>query len=188
MSTPVQLCSNALLSIGSEPISSFEDNTDRALAARNLYPQVRDAILRAHPWNCAIRRVQLSPDADAPAFDWAYQFTAPGDWLRTLSIGRRGDEPDYQAEGRKILTDASTVYLRYVYRNEVVGSWDTLLIRAVEVAMAAALAPVIPRDLAKAKAKNDELVQMLRQARAVDGMDETPETLGDSPLIAVRYS
>ncbi|MFT3806104.1 hypothetical protein [Arenimonas sp.] len=188
MSTPVQLCSNALLSIGSKPINSFEDLTDAAQAARSLYPTVRDAILRAHPWNCAIKRVVLSPDAIAPAFDYAYQYTVPGDWLRTMSVGRVGDEPEYKAEGRKILTDASALYLRYIFRNTVTGSWDALLIQCVEVAMAAALAPAIPRDLNKAKAKQFELEQLLKQARAVDGMDETPETVGDSPLLAIRYS
>ncbi|KAK6697243.1 hypothetical protein SNK04_014161 [Fusarium graminearum] len=57
----VTICSNALLSLGAQPISSFDEaggaaQLDRAIAG--LHPQVRKAVLRSHPWNCAIRRVQ----------------------------------------------------------------------------------------------------------------------------------
>lgn len=92
MSSAVQICSNALLMLGQKPINSLaEDPTqatsERELAAANLYPQVRNAVLRAHPWNCATRRVKLTPDSATPAFSWSYQFLKPGDWLRTLQVG-----------------------------------------------------------------------------------------------------
>ena len=79
MSTAVQVCSNALLTLGQAPINSFEDLSDRQLAAANLYPQIRDGVLRSHPWNCAVKRVVLSPDSQPPAFEWLYAYSLPGD-------------------------------------------------------------------------------------------------------------
>ncbi|MEK9796979.1 MAG: hypothetical protein VW713_09580, partial [Alphaproteobacteria bacterium] len=88
----VSICSNALLLLGDAPISSFDEDNDRTRLVANLYSAKRDRVLRAHPWNCATKREVLSPDATAPAFDWANRFLLPGDWLRTLSVGLAGEE------------------------------------------------------------------------------------------------
>src|SRR5689334_28039 len=127
MATAVSICSNACLMLGADSINDFNEETNRAKIASNLYPQVRDAVLRSHPWNCAVARVALAPDTTAPAFDYASQFSIPDDWLRTLQVGLYGQEDDHRHEGRKILADVSVLYLRYIFRNDVEGSWDTML-------------------------------------------------------------
>jgi len=104
--TPVSICSNALLMLGDTPISSFDGSTKVASLADALYDSTRDSILRVHPWNCAVKRVTLNPDAEAPAFDFARQFTLPGDFLRTLQVGDRAARPDFRHEGRRILCSA----------------------------------------------------------------------------------
>lgn len=187
MSTAVQVCSNALLSLGSNSINSFEDLSDRQRAAANLYPQVRDAVLRSHPWNCATKRVVLSPDSAAPAFGYAYQFTLPGDWLRTLSVGKtQGEEFDYAIEDGKLLCDEPVVYLRYIYRNDNVARWDSTLIRAMTCAMAAVLAIPVTEDANRKVEMERELQAVLRTARAVDGQEAPAETAGDFLLLGVR--
>jgi hypothetical protein len=91
LTSAVQICSNALLLLGDNPIDSFDVDNNRTRLVANLYESKRDKVLRSHPWNCATKRVTLSPSAEAPAFDWAYQFPLPSDWLRTLSVGLEGD-------------------------------------------------------------------------------------------------
>ena len=103
----VSICSNALLLLGDKPIDSFDVDNDRTRLVANLYEMKRDRVLRAHSWNCATKRVILSPDTDGPPFGWGYQFTLPNDWLRTLSVGEDGQEDDYAIEGRKILMDSN---------------------------------------------------------------------------------
>ncbi|MCP6417776.1 hypothetical protein NL482_26825, partial [Klebsiella pneumoniae] len=77
----------ALLALGAHPINSFDENTDHARLCSNLYPTVRNKLLRAHPWNCVVKRVVLSPVSTAPVFGFRFQFALPGDLLRVLSIG-----------------------------------------------------------------------------------------------------
>ncbi len=187
LSTVVTVCSNALLSLGAQSLNSLDDLSDRARAAANLFPQIRDSLLRAHPWNCAIKRVVLSPDVDPPPFGYARQFSLPGDWLRTLSIGQSVDDrPDYETEGGKILTDESVVYLRYVFRNENPSTWDAQLDHAMTVAMAAVLALPATGNETMAQAKNGELMALLKAARAADGQEDPPQTIGDFRLLGVR--
>jgi hypothetical protein len=49
MATDVSICSNALLMLGDGPISDFTTVNDRTRLCANLFPQVRDAVLRSHP-------------------------------------------------------------------------------------------------------------------------------------------
>lgn len=184
----VSICSNALLQLGDRPIDSFEANDDRTRLVANLYEMKRDRVLRLHPWNCAIKRVVLSPESEPPAFEWAYQFQLPADWLRTLSVGETDDhQTDYAQEGRKILADTNVLKLRYIYRNTVEATWDALLVEAMTQVMVATLAYAVTKSTSKQQLEAAIIKDVLKTARAVDGQEGTPETLGDFPLLANRY-
>lgn len=185
--TPVSICSNALLMLGDTPISSFDDGTDRSRLAANTWETARDYVLRSHPWNCATRRIILAPDATPPAFGFNYQFQLPADWLRTLSVGEEGDRPRYRTEGRKILFDESALKLVYVWRNEVPATWDSLLIHAMTLVMRAIFSYPITQSGGVEQLVESTLQPILRQARAVDGQDDPPEALDDSPLMQARF-
>lgn len=182
----VQICSNALLLLGDRPISSFDEDFDRATLASNLWGNARQAVLRGHPWNCATKRVALAPDVVVPAYDWAYQFSLPGDFLRVLYVGQADAPDDYKIEGRKILSDANPLYLEYVFDNEDVASWDALLVEAMQRYMAFAMAYPITKSNTTREAMMQEYQALLRQARAVDGQESQAEQAGDTPLITVR--
>lgn len=186
MTSSVSICSNALLQVGARPISSLEEGNDPARLCANLYPQVRDAMLRAHPWNCAVKRVVLAPESTAPAFDYTSQFAIPGDMLRILSVGEDGYQEDYQIEGNRILANTSALYLRYIYRNETESSWDALLVDAVTAEMSARLAYPLTKSATLQQTMVGLARAALQRARTVDGQDNPPETLGDFPLLAAR--
>lgn len=186
MATVVSICSNALLMLGAKPINSLTEETDRARLASNLWAGVRDDLLRAHPWNCAIKRVVLSPEATTPEFDYAYQFALPGDLLRILSIGERGQYLEYSVEGRRVLSDDTVLRLRYVYQNDNPATWDAALVYAAELRMAAAMAYPITQSATLAEAKRQEAELAFRRAKAVDGQEEPGETVGDFRLLNVR--
>lgn len=185
----VSICSNALLLLGDKSIDSFDEDNDRTRLVTNLYSQKRDRVLRAHPWNCAIKRAVLSPDAAEPDFGWAYKFALPGDWLRTLSVGdERSGFDEYSVESRYILMDSNVCKLRYVFRNEVEATWDSLLIDAMTQVMVAALTYPITKSTSKQATEEEIVRQVLKSARTVDGQEQTPETFGDSPLLAHRLA
>ena len=186
MTSAVSICSNALLLLGDAPISSFDEPNDRTRAVSNLYAYKRDRVLRLHPWNCATKRIVLSPDVEVPAFDWAYQFTLPDDWLRNVSVGLSGSPDDFLIENEKILMDSNICRLRYIWRNDVEASWDTLLIDVMTQVMVAALTYPITKSTAKQQTEEQIVQNALKLARNVDGQDNPPQTLGDSPLLSSR--
>lgn len=187
MATKVSICSNALLLLGAKTINSLSEDSDRASLASNLYDSQRDAVLRSHPWNCAVKRVVLAPDATAPAFDYGAQFTLPGDWLRTISVGNENYEVDYKHEAGKILANGTVLPLRYIYRNDNEATWDAMLVSAMELKLAAEMAYPITGSASMADMMHQKFLQTLRQARALDGQDDPPQTLGDFPLLNSRF-
>lgn len=187
MASKVSICSNALLMLGAQTINSLTENSDRALLAANLYDSTRDDVLRSHPWNCATKRVILAPEATAPAFGYGAAFVLPPDWLRTLEVGEFGYELDYKTENGRILADTSALPLRYVFRNDQEATWDAMLVKAMELRMAAEMAYAITSSASMADLMFNKLQQHMKQARAVDGMDDPPQELGDYPLMQARF-
>lgn len=187
MATDLDICNNALLMLGARVLTDFNDPaSDHADLVRNLWPVERDATLRAHPWNCAIARVQLAALAQAPAFDWSYQFNLPGDFLRILSVGLDGETPLYRVEGRRILADDSPLYLKYIFRNEDITTWDSLLVAATVSRMAMVLAYPVTKSASMQEQMGAMHARALQEARTVDGQEDTPEEVGDFPFLNVR--
>jgi hypothetical protein len=186
MATDVSICSNALLMLGAQSINDFNENNDRAKLSSNLFPLVRDWLLRRHPWNCAVKRVTLTPDATTPAFDYSYQFSIPSDWLKTLQVGQYGSEVDFRHEGRKIVANDNPLYLRYIFQNTVVGTWDASLVFVATQAMVAKMAYAITKSTSQQQMQEQILVNELRSAGAIDGQDDPADTLGDFRLLAAR--
>lgn len=182
-----QICSNALLLLGDQPINSFAEDSDRALLASNLWGNARQAVLRAHPWNCAKEMVALAPESTAPAFDWSYQFLLPADCLRVLFVGEGGCADDYLMKGRRVLADVNPLYLTYIKDVTDVASWDVLLVEAMQRYMAFSMAYPITKSGTLRDSLFNEYANLLKLAKSVDGQEEPPETVGDSPLLTVRY-
>lgn len=203
MATDVSICSNALLLLGAQTIDSLDgsgnDLSDRQRLCVNLYPFVRDYVLSSHPWNCCRRRVVLSPEADGtgalivPAFDWSFQYVLPSDFLRILATGEEGVEAAYTIESNaagaaRIFLDENPLRLRYIFKNDNVGQWTPLLVWAVTVSMRQALAYPTTQSTSLEQLIDQTLEPILKKARAIDGADYPPETLGDFRLLSSRFT
>lgn len=110
----VEICNTALTLIGAPTIVSLKANSREAKACDSIYNPSRRAVLAMHPWTFAQVRVTTAPDAETPDFNYTYQHSFPSDALVIKPVGKsRHSQQDYKIEGRKILTDEDTLYLRY---------------------------------------------------------------------------
>lgn len=186
----VSICSNALQRLADRPINTLDEQTDRSRLCKNLYAQARDFIIRRHTWNCCITRVALAPLAAAPAFDWRYQFLLPADCLRVLSVGEDGHfipwKVEGSASGRVILCDENPAYLRYVFRNTDPATWDPGLIESVTDYLCELLAYPITKSLGVQEAMAAKKERDGKLSRAIDGLEDVPESSSDAPFIQAR--
>lgn len=201
MASDVSICSNALQMLGGNPINSFSEaaqtnGLDSARLCSNLWPTVRNAILRSHNWSCATSRVLLSPEATSPAFGYTYRYVLPSNWLRNVEInGAVADEVDYRTEtvgdgngSKRLLINESSLKLVYIWKNTDTESWDAMLVAAAELAMAARMAYAVTQSTSLKQQLESELARYLAQARAVDGQDESPSQLGSFEILGARRS
>lgn len=111
--TDLEIANLALDHLGCQSISSLADDNNRAKLATRLLQIARDYTLEMNSWDFATKRVTLTANGNTPAFEWTQEFDEPTDLIRIIS---EYNEAEYKRENGKILSDASTLKLKYTYR------------------------------------------------------------------------
>ena len=176
MASIVDICNGALNQLGASTILSLTEDSKNARLCNARYTQVRDSVFRSHPWNCLQKRVQLAADTETPAWGFAKQYTLPADCLRVLTI--LDQDSDYKIEGRKILTDNSSMKILYVARIEDPNEYDELLRETLSAALAADIAYGITSSNPLTQNMYNLFQDKLKEARFVDateGQNTNPE-------------
>ena len=169
MASVVDICNGALNQLGASTILTLTEDSKNARLCNARYTQVRDSVFRSHPWNCLQKRVQLAADSDAPAWGFTKQYTLPADCLRVLTI--LDYDADYKIEGRKILTDNSTMKILYISRVEDPNEYDELLRETLSAALAADIAYAITSSNPTASNMFELFQSKLKEARFVDSTE-----------------
>ena len=185
MPSEVDISSSALTKLGAAPITSFDDGTDRANLCRDYYPNVRDAVLRAYPWNCAVQRIALALDASAPLFGYDYKFALPT-IPYCLRVLETEDDVEYKIEGRFLLCDETSINIKFIARITDPGLFDSLLVEAIQARLAAELAYPITGSPTLAVEMWKLYAEKLREARGIDGQEGEADYWESNALIEVR--
>jgi hypothetical protein len=186
MATKITIANNALAMLADDPISDFNEGTVRSALVRDQYENIRDNCLRMIPWNCAVKRLNLSPDVATPVFGYAFQYTLPSDWLRTLSVTDEQDVYEFRIEGRKLLTDLESLQMRYIYRNDDPATYDAGLVNYMTFRLAEALAYPITKSTTQAQLMEAKAREAFMIAKGVDAQEEVQPDWFDNTLISRR--
>ena len=169
MASIVDICNGALNQLGASTILTLTEDSKNARLCNARYTQIRDSVFRSHPWNCLQKRLQLAADSDAPAWGFTKQYTLPADCLRVLTI--LDYDADYKIEGRKILTDNSTMKILYISRVEDPNEYDELLRETLSAALAADIAYAVTSSNPTATNMYNLFQSKLKEARFVDSTE-----------------
>jgi hypothetical protein len=185
----IELCSSALIKLGADGISSFDDGSAEARVAARLYPIARDALLCAHPWSFATAHARLARLALEPTTDFAYAYQLPIDFLRALSAGDEGRVRGlpYQIVNRQLHTDAEEVVLRYLFRPSE-GDFPALFVATLVARLAAEFCLPLTENSTRAERLARLAEDELRLARLVDSQQDTPAKVEDFSLVKVRFA
>lgn len=140
-------------------------------------------MFRSHPWNCLQKRIELAADSVAPAWGFSYQYTLPADCLRLLVI--LDYDSNYKVEGRKVLSNTSSMKILYVARVTDPNEYDELLRETLSAALGADIAYGVTSSSPVTQNMYTLFQNKLRDARFVDsteGQNVSPD-LGMSDVL-----
>ncbi len=141
MASYVAIANLAASKVGSDDqIREPDDDTHVARSIKAVWDIERQAALRDHKWNFALKRTGLAAEAlDVVPYPWGYSYPLPADCLRLIEVLNGEAREHYQLEGRSILADVSgPLYIRYVADVVEPALWDHLFteVMACRVALA----------------------------------------------------
>jgi hypothetical protein len=186
MASFVEIASNALRLLGDDPITSFSDDTERARLVNAIYEEMRDEVTRAAVWNCCKSRQVLASLSETPAFGWAYYHQLPADCLRVVDVLSGDTRIDHTIEGRRLMTDVSSVNLIFLQRVTDPNEFDVLFISAYTARIAAELALPVSGSNTVATAMWTAYDKKITEARTIDSQEGTPANLDAQSIMDAR--
>tara|TARA_S200002703_G_scaffold159633_1_gene173839 strand:+ start:1532 stop:2113 length:582 start_codon:yes stop_codon:yes gene_type:complete len=169
MASVVDICNSALNQLGASTIIALTENSKNGRLCNARYNVIRDAVFRAHPWNCAIKRQNLAEDTVTPAWGFKRQFTLPSDCLRVLTIANH--DSNYKVEGRKILTNDDNIKLVYVASITDPNEMDILVREVISASLASDIAYAVTANAGLAARMYDKYQAKLSEARHADAAE-----------------
>ena len=198
--TSLSICSDALLMLGANPISSFTEGTDEANICNSLYPDIKHKTIATYPWSFSFKKVQLARLITTPTTEYQYEYALPSDMIgtpRALFISSLGSasQRDYRLMGGKLLTDYNEVYVDYQFNVEEY-EMPHYFVQNMKYQLVWHLAMPITdqlektdywRTVAQGTPGENGRGGYMRQAMNIDGQGQPTNSLQDFPLIDVRY-
>ena len=186
MASFVEIGSNALRLLGDDPITSLTEDSERARLVNAIYEEVRNEVTRAAMWNCAKDRQVLASLATTPAFGWSYYHQLPSTCLRVIDVLSGDIRIDHEVEGRKIMTDVSSVNVIFLKKITDPNDMDALFIGAYTAKLAAELAEPVTGSRSLAEQMWTLYDRKVREARTIDSQEGTVSNLDVQQLVDAR--
>jgi hypothetical protein len=201
MASTVDIANFALNNLGASNISTLDENSKAARVVNQRYESVRDAVFRAHPWNCLINRADLAQETETPTFGYAYQYALPTDpfCLRVLefsngslsypqdNITNNTGGPVFVIEGRKLLTDEGTAKIKYIGRVTDTEQYDASLVEALAARLAAEICYAITGSTSMVQIQTSLYEAKINEARFNDATEGATQRLEASDFIESRF-
>ncbi len=186
----IDISSRALVLIGANPITSFEDGSTEATVASNMYEDIAQAALLNTRWRFTTDQAVMNRLSEEPTgrYDAAYQIPSASIMAHAVTIN---DNPiQYQIYGNKVYCDAGIsdeLVIDYSYRSHEVD-WPAYFILAVEYSLASIFAVAIARDTSLANMFEQKALMAMAKARGLDAQQHTNLRLNTSRFINQRRS
>ncbi len=184
-SSEVEICNSALIKVGADRIISLTDDVERARVVAEQYPKVRDELLRSHPWNFAIARVEIA-STGTPEFEYDNEFLLPSDCLRVLKTDLP-DGDDFKIEGRKVLANTSSLKIKYIKRITDVNYFDSNFTEALALRLAYDTAYRITNSSTQAASLYQLYSAALRDARSFDAQEGSADRIISDEWLNSRF-
>lgn len=172
MTSKINICNLALAQLGQSPISSLEQENEKARRLNLFYAPVRDEVLRTHNWAFAgvqARLVLLEEGADSQG-RFVYKYPTDALFIRGVfdENHRRLEFEEYfrpDLHSRVLLVPAAQAYVQYTGRITDETLFDAAFVRSFSLALACDLAVALTADTQLAAQLLQKYTLSLEEAR-----------------------
>ena len=186
--TSFQICSTALVLVGANPISSFDDGTTEATVAGRVYEPTVRALLSLPRWTFAKKWKALEQKSGTPLARGEVHYHTPADMMELVAVLDNQDDPvDYTLAEQAIITRQAGDYTaEYLYRSPE-ALWSALFVKALTSELASLFALAIPRsqELSDGWSKKHQGIDLPR-ARRVNAQSQTTRRLPTGRFVRAR--
>ena len=184
MASVVDICNLALSELGEEFIIALTEASKSARLCSLFYEVERDNVLRAHPWNFAIKRVELAKLTISPSFDYDNSFQLPSDCLKVLFTDDKKDM--FKVEGRSLLTNNASVKIAYISRIEDSTMFDSIFTVALSQKIASKLAYNLSDNNSLVQIMESKAKATIRKAKSMDGQEGVVDNIEANEWLLAR--
>ena len=178
----IDICSNALLLLGDNKISAFNESAG-GLVAENLYDSVLEDLLTQHHWRFATKKKQLNRISTDPINGYSYKHQLPADYLRAIGISPNGPYDIFEDE---LHANYNPVELDYIYK-PAVAEWPPWFVKAMEYAMAAELAEAVTEQTTRAEFYQKKAEIQIAKAMGIDSQQRPNVAIKSNPFLEAHY-
>jgi hypothetical protein len=189
MASKVQICNLALTKLSASTITSLTDGTREAKNCNVLFDHVVDQVLIEGSWATATRRASLNATTNTPSFGFSTEYQLPTNpkCLKVLAINDSAPfGTDFRVEGDKLLTDASSIKIRYIARITDTESFGPHLTGAVVARLAMELSYTVTAQVGIYDRLAAEYQEILTRNLGSDNQQGASDITDSSDLIDVR--
>lgn len=197
MASEVQIAKLALQHIGDRyDITAMDEASPEAEQVNLIFDDVRDMVLRSHPWKWAVKHTSPSALAGTVPGQWDYMFTYPSDALKVLNIvdpAGRDKKPlkfDILVNGsgtKVIVCDVEEPEFKYIFQVTDTAQFDASFVMALSLRLAQYLAVPLTGNVELAERMRllaDAEISAAMRENANEGVEE--EQTRDPDWITVR--
>lgn len=166
MTSKTSICNKALRKIGVANVINIDtDQGKPASTCKSVYDDILLEVLREYNWSFAIFRQELNQDSTTPVFEYAYKYVLPT-VPQLVKLIEVYESTEYKIENGYLLSDESTVKIRYVGKETNPNKYDSLFIDVFATRIASEISYILTGD----KTLGDKLAQeyMIKLSNAKD--------------------
>lgn len=183
MASAVDICSSALVLIGTTPISSFTEPGAGAQVCTQLYEATLQRCLTDYYWGFATKKQSLNRLSQTPLNDYKYAYQKPSDMLAMITA--RPLQTNYAIVGDFIYSDQSSLDIDYLFRPDE-PEMPAYFTKALEYKLAADFALAITNNASLNQIYEGKSINEFAHARSIDARNAPPVPMVSSPFTDVR--
>ena len=193
MITKINICNLALAQLGQSPISSMEQENEKARRLKLFYAPVRDEVLRTHNWAFAGVReelVLLENDPDEQGY-FTYQYPTNALFIRSVfdeNHHRVAFEENFRPDlQRRVLrVPVSKSWVEYTGRITDESLFDPAFVKSFSLALACDLAVTLTADTQLAAQLLQKYTLSLEEARRSNSSENFLKMPSEDAFTEVR--